>query len=480
MAIPKHDIFISYSKPDLPLANTFALILNNAGYKVWFDEWSLVPGMPWKKVLSNAIRESRAILVCLGSSGMEKRQEEEIKSAIKLIEMGERTIFIPVLLPGANAGFYPKFVWNFDAIDFRKGLNNPRSLFLLTDFLDKERMNRAIASESKMEVDPKILSVPGKLGKLFMKSSRPYLSALGKKSQQTTSTYKIQSLSGLIRDSDDLNKAEDFFKRELISAEEKLGPEHSTVAKNLNNFGGVLRLRGRLEDAQNCFERALKIHKELLGGEHPTVAVRLNNLGSVYHDRKDLDRARACFEQALTIDEKALGGKHPAVANRLNNLGSVYHEQNKLDFAEACFVQALSIYREASGNNHAVIATCLNNLGSVYHDRKDLDRARACFEQALEIDEMVLGDNHPTVAIHLNNFGSVLYDLGDFEEAGKCFWRVFRIYKEAGLGHEGFYEQTLVNSINNLGVVLKNQGELESSIKIFEEPVAQTHARTIC
>ena len=54
-----HDVFISYNQAQKDWAENLARRLRDAGFKVWFDKWSLRPGEPWLHGLESGIRESR-------------------------------------------------------------------------------------------------------------------------------------------------------------------------------------------------------------------------------------------------------------------------------------------------------------------------------------------------------------------------------------------------------------------------------------
>ncbi len=63
------------------------------------------------------------------------------------------------------------------------------------------------------------------------------------------------------------------------------------------------------------------------------------------------------------------------------------------------------------------------------------DDAKHYFERALEIDEKAFGPDHPKVAIRINNIGAVLREQGDLDGARKAYERALRIF-EGALGPE--------------------------------------------
>jgi len=85
----------------------------------------------------------------------------------------------------------------------------------------------------------------------------------------------------------------------------------------------VLKDLGDLQEAKKCFERALQIAEEVYGPDHPTVARDVNNLGSVLQDMGDLQEAKKCYERALKIRRACLGKDHPLTKRALENLKSL-------------------------------------------------------------------------------------------------------------------------------------------------------------
>jgi len=55
---------------------------------------------------------------------------------------------------------------------------------------------------------------------------------------------------------------------------EKLGPEHTDVARTLHNLGNLHSAMGNHQQTKEYYERALSIQPKKLGLEHTDVALR--------------------------------------------------------------------------------------------------------------------------------------------------------------------------------------------------------------
>src|SRR5437016_2277783 len=103
-----------------------------------------------------------------------------------------------------------------------------------------------------------------------------------------------------------------------------------------------------------------------------------------------------------------------------------------MDSNIAALERALATCEKELGPDHPDTARSLNNLALLLHDRGELAAARGLFERALTIRERVLGPDHPhtaasrralergsdrKAATSLNNLGTLLHDQGDLRAA---------------------------------------------------------------
>ena len=111
----------------------------------------------------------------------------------------------------------------------------------------------------------------------------------------------------------------------------------------LNQAGLYLQVQARFTDARALHERALAIDEVTDGPDHPTVATDLNNLAQILRALGQVEAARPLQERALAIDEAAYGPDHPDVARNLNNLALILHDLGQVKEAQALQERALAI-----------------------------------------------------------------------------------------------------------------------------------------
>src|SRR5215831_3746980 len=92
------DVFLSYHSPDRPAVLRVRSILEGRGISTFFDRENLVPGLPWDKELTEALRGARAVVIFVGA--MEGPYQAIETSLAFRRQAANRTNFqvIPVLL----------------------------------------------------------------------------------------------------------------------------------------------------------------------------------------------------------------------------------------------------------------------------------------------------------------------------------------------------------------------------------------------
>ncbi len=90
-------IFLCHSSEDKSVVRDLYARLLADGFEPWLDEKNLLPGLPWRSTIANAVRESDIVVVCLSGRSVTKRGflQKEIRYAMDAaLEQAEGTMFI--------------------------------------------------------------------------------------------------------------------------------------------------------------------------------------------------------------------------------------------------------------------------------------------------------------------------------------------------------------------------------------------------
>ena len=86
----------------------------------------------------------------------------------------------------------------------------------------------------------------------------------------------------------------------------QLGPDHPSIAIQLNNLALLYQDSGRYAEAEPLYERALAIDEKALGSDHPNLAIPLSNLALLCLASGRYPEVAPLYKRAITILEKTL------------------------------------------------------------------------------------------------------------------------------------------------------------------------------
>jgi hypothetical protein len=132
----KGHIFLSHAGADAQAARQFAEILRRNGLDVWFDKDNLQPGDPWMTTLEEAISDASAMIVYIGSLGIQAWVDREVRfGLVRNTHNREAFRFIPVLGEGADPTKLPPFVQQQQYVDLRDRQRAPEQIRRLLEIL---------------------------------------------------------------------------------------------------------------------------------------------------------------------------------------------------------------------------------------------------------------------------------------------------------------------------------------------------------
>ena len=226
----------------------------------------------------------------------------------------------------------------------------------------------------------------------------------------------------------------------------------------LARAGDYLHGRAAYTEAAPLIRDALVIRQKLFGPEHPFTAESLSDLARLLRYQNDHTAARPLLERALAIREKVLGPEHPLTAQCLNDLARILRYGRDFLAARPLLERALAIREKTLGADHPETAMSLIHLASFLRQTKgDPVMVRQLFERALTICEQALGPHHPHTASSLNNLGLLLRSQGEQARALSFFERALAIY-ERTLGPEHPTTNRVRRNVGGAYLALGNPG----------------------
>jgi tetratricopeptide (TPR) repeat protein/CHAT domain-containing protein len=266
--------------------------------------------------------------------------------------------------------------------------------------------------------------------------------------------------------------------KQLLTINERLGPNHPSVAATLNGLGLFYAEQGRYAEAEPVFKRSIVISEQVHGPEHQLVGTAINNLAQLYQAQARFDEAEPLFKRSLAIFEKVLGSEDQAVGMAINNLAQLYQSQGRYAEAELLSKRSLVIFEKALGLEHRSVGLSINNLALLYQVQGRYNEAEPLFGRSLTIYEKALGPEHPDLTRPLNNLALLHVMMGQYAKAEPLYRRAIAIAEKA-LGPDHATVATLQNNLAELYQAQARYAEAESlhkrSLVVFEKALGPDH-----
>jgi tetratricopeptide (TPR) repeat protein len=142
--------------------------------------------------------------------------------------------------------------------------------------------------------------------------------------------------------------------------------DENRISYAANELSLFLIHSGLYAEAEPLVRRTLAIDEQGYGPEHTAVARDLNNLANLLEYTDGLAEAEALYRRAQVIFEKNLSVNHPDVGTSLNNLAQVLKKMNRLAEAEPILLRAVQIFLKFTRATHQLdprLQMAIDNYG---------------------------------------------------------------------------------------------------------------------
>jgi len=178
---------------------------------------------------------------------------------------------------------------------------------------------------------------------------------------------------------------------------------------------------------ESQYQRMIATDIDALGPNHPSVANDLNGLAQLYISSQKFSEAKPLLERALSIYSASYGNGNVLTINTKASLALVESQLQNLDAAARLYREALSNAQEALGPNSLETAKILNGMGYLNFQLGKYDIARSYYEWAIASTTRVAGGNSPLLAACLKDYAQVLRKLDKTGDADQVDARANRI-----------------------------------------------------
>jgi len=189
--------------------------------------------------------------------------------------------------------------------------------------------------------------------------------------------------------------------------------------------------QNRFEKGESYYQRMIAIDVDSLGPNHPSLANDLNGLAQLYIAQKRYKEAQPLLIRALGIYDQTHGSNNLLTINTRASLASVELQLGNSAKAAELYRNALTQGGAALGPNSLETAKILNDLAYAKYKQGKLEEARTFYEWAIASTEGAVGDKDTLLAACLRDYAQVLRSLGRVDDATEAESRAAKILAES-------------------------------------------------
>lgn len=179
----------------------------------------------------------------------------------------------------------------------------------------------------------------------------------------------------------DTNKV-DFYERMVAIDLKALGPNHPTVADDLNALAAVYVAQHRYADAKPLLNRALSIYENVYGPSNLLVTRTRNSLAQVGKRAEHPDLVLSEYHDPSELATISSQAKNLEICLKLNDLAFICYCQGKIDNSVTIYHWALASTSGATGKQSTLTAACLRDFATVLRSTAQVDESRKMLESA--------------------------------------------------------------------------------------------------
>lgn len=265
---------------------------------------------------------------------------------------------------------------------------------------------------------------------------------------------------------------------------EKESPEGADLLRLLAFFAPDDIPRSLITEGEEHLPESLKpLANDSLALNRALTALRRYSLIEMSEDSYSMHRLmQAVVRGSLSIDETR---KYAGTAVNIVDEAFKFEENDLASWHGAArLLSHALITAEHSEELHIAMESTsylLNGVGKYFSHRADFLAAQRHYERTLRIDEDIFGSDHLRVAASLNELGIILRIQGDSQGSIAYYERAISIAENT---HGSIPPDFVATLLSNMGNTMRDSGDLvgartqfEKSLNIFQETYGDSHIK---
>lgn len=225
----------------------------------------------------------------------------------------------------------------------------------------------------------------------------------------------------------DSRKAESTLNESVAERAMRMPTSDATLAPAYRVVNETIFAQNRYGLGESQYKRMIATDIDSLGPNHPSVANDLNGLAQLYISQQKFSEAKPLLERALSVYNGAYGSGNVLTINTKASLASIESRLNNYDTAARLYREALSNAQESLGPNSLETAKILNGMGYLNYQSGKYDTARSYYEWAIASTTRAAGGNSPLLAACMKDYAQVLRKLDKPSDADQVEAKANRI-----------------------------------------------------
>lgn len=388
----KYDIFLIYARKNLDFAQFIARYLSELGLKVWFDQWSQVPGSNYFDISKEIFETTKIVAILIGEDQPDTFYQREIDNALTY---SKRFKIIPILIPGSNFDNIPTQMKEITCVDLRQGysaitnLDSIIKIFQATDNIpindNQENFSGLIECLKNPEYFVKTwnkdeFEIKKYWAKIESQSNTKMVDvyrSIIEKPEQCKNLEFLYHLAELLTDMNHITESIKLFEYLKIRYEES--KDYVNQQRSMCDLAWCFYLDRQNENALKILQHQEEICRALPDGDERELGLQksFGYQAGIYEDLGDFSKALSMYHSQQKICRNM--GNYYWLQISLGNEGLLLKNRGQLNEAWNLFKQKENISKEISN---------MQGLQWAYNYKGDVCFARKNYVSALKYYEM--------------------------------------------------------------------------------------------